>query len=409
MIITSKLIYIDISLIFVTMNKVMENKNIEEALNHICTHKLFMNSPALIELLKYLVIKTLDKEDLNEIKIGSELYGIDYSINKSNSTVRSYMHKLRGKLHLYYDEVETNEAIIFHIEKGSYHVSFISPSKHKKLKKSQSETITIPVKHIKLFVGVLLISVIAIVSTKFFISKPSPIWENYFKNQAENMVIVSDQFMVFGKVWDDKMYGVTYPKINSHNEFINYTQENPDILIKPADYTMMSKMAPITIKMLSHWFYTNNSDFKLQFESKLKYEDNQSHNIIFVGQYKTMNVSKSLFLKDSKVFSTFGDGFKYAKNGIEKKYNTSFNTNNTVEYAMVSYHSLNKDKSTLYFISNNDIGVIATLKNFTNKKWLKAFYQQLPSNSNHFNALFKVKGIHRNDVSCELIEIEVLD
>lgn len=60
-------------------------------------------------------------------------------------------------------------------------------------------------------------------------------------------------------------------------------------------------------------------------------------------------------------------------------------------------------------MSNYDIGVMATLRNLTNKVWLKEFYKKLPSKKNNFNALFKVSGIHRTDVSCELLELEVIE
>lgn len=386
-----------------------EKTTIERELNHICNHKLFLNSPALIQLLKYLVVKTINSEELNEITIGSDIYGIDYSKNPGNSTVRSYMHKLRNKLEVYYNESKIKTTYILHIKKGNYKVSLIPTSTYQKTKLDKKVTVNIPIKFIKLLIGAVFLVAISIISSNIYISKANPIWEKYFERGASNMIVVSDQFMVFGRVWDGKMYGVTYNSINNHNDFIEYSQANPDILIKPADYTMMSKMAPLTIKSLSSWFIANNSDFNLQFESELKFEDINNHNILFVGQFKTMNISKPLFLKDSKVFSLYGDGFKYLDGGVEQIYNTNFSVNHTIEYAMVSFTSLSEGKSTLYFVSNNDIGVIATLRNFTNKKWLKGFYNQLPSKYCQFNALFEVEGIYRNDVSCKLVKLEVIE
>ena len=75
---------------------------------------------------------------------------------------------------------------------------------------------------------------------------------------------------------------------------------------------------------------------------------------------------------------------------------------------MVSYNPLSNGKNALYFVSNNDIGVMATVRNFTDEKWLKEFAKQFPDESKHFNALFEVSGLQRTDVSCKLVELEVL-
>ncbi|WP_121068854.1 helix-turn-helix domain-containing protein [Maribacter vaceletii] len=386
-----------------------EKKSINKALNQICSHRIFLNSPTHILLLKYLVKKTINEEEINEVTIGSNLYGIDYSENKRNSTVRSYMYKLRKKLTEYYKETEGNEDIIFEIIKGQYNLSFLSVDEYYKSKPNYSKSVKIPTKYIKLAFVFLIITIASLLVIQKYLKKPSFIWEDYFRKGAKNLLVLSDQFIVYEKLTDGKTYGVSYPEINNYNDFIKYTKAHTDKELSTTDYTLMSKMAPYTTKALSYWFCSNDSDFQLELESKLKYKDIQNHNILFIGQYKTMNLSKSLFLKKSKIFATFNDGFKYTKDGIEKIYNTEFSANEKVEYAMVSYTSLNPNKSALYFVSNNDIGVMATVRKFTNKKWLATFKSELQGKSQHFNALFRVSGLQRTDISCELIKLEIVN
>ncbi|WP_298531848.1 helix-turn-helix domain-containing protein [uncultured Algibacter sp.] len=388
-------------------NKI-ERGVIMEVLNRICTHNLFSNSPTHTELLTYLVEKTLNEEELNEVTIGSDLYRIDYSENKRNSTVRSYMYKLRKKLTEYYNEAGKNEPVVFEIIKGQYTISFIPIAKYAKSSNKAKASVIIPINYIKGIGTVLLLTLTTFFVVKVTHKKPSFIWKNYFEKNAPNLVVISDQYMVYEKLPNGKIYGISYPEINNHNDLFEYTQKHPDKKLKTTDYTLMSKMAPYTVKTLSHWFESYKNDFQLELESRLKYEDVQNHNILFVGQYKTMNLSKSLFLKDSKVFTTFNDGFKYKGNGTEKVYNTKFGDNQKVEYAMVSYTSLSTGKSALYFVSNNDIGVMATVKKFTDQNWLVEFRKQLHGESKHFNALFEVNGLQRNDVSCKLVELEHL-
>ncbi|GAF02501.1 helix-turn-helix domain-containing protein [Saccharicrinis fermentans] len=381
---------------------------IEEALKRICGHKLFVHSPTYIDLLKYLVVKTLNNEELNEVTIGSDLYGIDYSLNKSNSTVRSYIHKLRKKLADYYNEVGANETVVFQIAKGQYNLSFLSSHEYLKTKRSEISTVTIPIKYFKLSGGFVLLFIIAFCCIKTYVSKPCLVWKNFFDPNAQNLLVISDQFVVSQRFEDGRYYGVSYPEVNSNDDFIEYTQAHPQKKIKTTDYTLMTKMAPYTVKSLSLWFQSYKSDFNLGLESQMKYEDVTKYNIVFVGQYKTMNLSRTLFLKNSKVFTTFDDGFMYKNGRIEKIYNTQYGGNHKVEYAMVSYTSFASGKSALYFVSNNDIGVLSTVRNFTDKAWLTKFQKQIGSEAKYFNALFEVSGLQRTDVSCKLVELEVL-
>lgn len=385
-----------------------ETKVIEAALNRICAHKLFVNSDIHSNLLKYLVEKALKEEELNEVTIGSDLYGIDYSENKNNSTVRSYIYKLRKKLTAYYSDAAAHETIIFEIIKGQYNLSFIAVNAYYKQQTSANKSVTIPAKYLKLLGGFMLIAVLTVIIARTISAKPSFVWENYFEKNAQNLLVISDQFIIYEKLSDGKFYGITYPEINNHNDLIEYSQKNPDKIVKPTDYTLMSKMGPYTVKSLTQWFMSNASDFQLALESKFKYEDMQNHNILFVGQFKTMNLSKSLFLKDSKVFTTFKDGFKYQKDGTKKEYVTQYGNHQNVEYAMVSYTAIRPEKSILYFVSNNDIGVLATVRKFTDPDLLEEFKKELPEGATHFNALFEVKGLQRNDISCKLVALEVL-
>ena len=385
-----------------------EEKFIKEALDRICSHKLFVNSPTSSSLLKYLVEKAIAEEEINEITIGSELYGIDYSENKSNSTVRSYMYKLRNKLSDYYKDAGANESLLFEISKGQCNLSFLSPTEYHKSRGEKGDTVNIPIKYFKVVSGVLLLTILSFFLVKTIADKPNFIWESYFESNSENLLVVSDQFVVGESFSDGKERAVLYHEINNDNDFIKYSQQHPEKSLQLTDYTLMSKMAPYTVNALSKWFAVNNSSFDLKLESGLSYDDARNHNLLFVGQYKTMNLSKSLFLKDSKVFTTFDDGFKYKDGSAEKIYNTRFGDNQKVEYAMVSYAPLSNGKNALYFVSNNDIGVMATVRNFTDEKWLNEFFKQLPDESKHFNALFEVSGLQRTDVSCKLVELEVL-
>lgn len=160
---------------------------------------------------------------------------------------------------------------------------------------------------------------------------------------------------------------------------------------------------------LSRWFYENNQGFSSLPESEFRYEDSQRGNIIYVGQYKTMGVSKELFLRNSKVFKANYKYFEYTEEGLTKQYKAKFKAGLRSEYAMVSYMPLPNGKKALYFVSNHDIGTMASLNNFIDLEYLEQFYKKMPSSKAYFNALFKVEGVDRSNISCELVALEIVE
>ncbi len=386
-----------------------EKKEIEESLERICSHRLFATSSTNIKLLRYLVEKAFLGEDIKEFSIGTDLWGKNYGAGNNDGIVRSYVYKLRKKLNEYYNEPDTNEPIIFEIKKGQYNLNFVVNNASRKLDKNKKKSISIPTIYLKIsglvIVGIFIFGFIL----NHVLNRHARCWESFFEKNARNLVIVSDQFILLEKNQWNELHATMYYEINSFDEYLDYIRKQPERDIRTTDFTLMSQMAPWSVKRLTHWFVTQNSDFNLQLESKLKYDEIRNNNIIFIGQFKTMSNSKSLFLKNSKVFKTYLDGFKYNDGKSEKIYNTRYDRKGKIEYAMVSFTSLSPNTSAFYFVSNNDIGVIATVRNFTDHQWLKAFYKNLPKNTQYFNALYEVQGIQRTDLNCKLVELEILE
>lgn len=388
------------------MNKVTDPNTVHEALHKICKHALFANSSVYSPLLTYLVKKALDKEDVKEFTIGADLFTKNYNYDKNDGTVRSHMYNLRKKLAEYYQKEGADDPLIFRISKGQYNLEFVTNEALLKPQIEHHPTVTISIQKLKLAAICIVVFALGLLLAWRYTQQAPQLWEAFFDSESQNIVIISDQYVVHQKLADGELHSVIYPEINNNEQFIAYTAKNQDRSLLNTDYTLMSKMAPYCIKNITEWFEKYQSKFELKLESNLKYEDIRNTNLIFIGQSKTMTTSKSVFLKDSNVFTLYRDGFKYAKNGVEKVYDTKYNQSNRVEYAMVSCTSLSPGKTALYFVSNNDIGVMATLHNFTNKVWLDQFQSQLTNKTKHFNALFEVSGLQRTDVSCKMVALE---
>ncbi|WP_111707834.1 helix-turn-helix domain-containing protein [Lutibacter citreus] len=388
----------------------MENKidsdTVRTLLQKICSYDVFKKSPRYTHFLTYLVEQALVGNNLKEQTIGIELFERNYNEDKNDGIVRVYMYNLRKKLKSYYSKIGKNDAIIFTLEKGSYDLKFIANENINESKIELNKFTNTKKKTLLIITGLLLISIIA--SYYLFFNKTLYCWDAFMKTNTENTCILADQ-VVLNK--DNGTSGnlKIIKEINSSSDFLEYGKKHAIDSLQLADYTFFTKSIPYSLIDLTKWFYSHNQDFNPLPESEFRYEETKRGNIIYIGQYKTMSVSKEIFLKNSKSFKANYNSFNFYKNGETKQYSASFKVGIRDEYAMVSYMPLDNDHKALYFVSNNDIGTMATIHNFTKLEFLKEFYKNLPSTDSYFNALFKVEGIGRTETSCTLVELEIIE
>lgn len=381
---------------------------IDEALNRICSDKLFKRSHSNELLLRFLVDQAYLKADVKEQVIGLELFKKDYNSEQNDSKIRVAVYYLRNKLKSYYAENGKDEEIRFEIEKGQYNLSFISKTEFNRKLSTSKKTIQLPVKYIYLS-ALIFIGVISIVSILHIINSEKYCWSVFFNNNKPNICIVSDHFIVRNPINELGNNYTLNGSIKSEADLISFNKENPDEKLTLSYFTLFSKMAPFAIQNLTEWFSQNNSFFTIRLESELRYDDFKENNLLFIGQAKNMVLSKSIFLKNSRKFKFENNNFSSISEGKQVTYEPKKENAIFKEYAMVSFVSTDDNREALFFVSEHDIGVMATVKNFTDSGWLKQFYTQLPKGKKHFNAFFEVKGVERSDVICELIELEILD
>lgn len=388
------------------MNPNLDTSLIKKHLLKICSDRMFEKSPRNVRLLNFLVEQAIKENDVSEYIVGTELFQDSYTPENNDSKVRVYMYNLRKKLKEYYTTSGKNDDLIFIVEKGQYNLQFQEKNTQNdtKLKATRSTF------NKKILWGSSIFTLLLIV---FFISKnifkeDLYCWNDFFKSSS-NICVMADQTMIYKTIGAER-FATMNLYINNPSDFINHLEKYPKDSIKLADYTLFSKMAPFSVKNLTEWFIRHNSDFSLRLESLYEMDEIRTNNLIYIGQYKTMETSKSIFLKDSKRFknNTNIDRFTVTTGGKEVIYKPKVTNGVMSEYALVSYMELENGKKGLFFVSNNDIGVMATINNFMNKKWLANFYKNLPANKKYFNALFEVKGVNRTEINCKLVEFEAL-
>lgn len=378
-------------------------QEVEEAFERIKSSKLFKRSALQESILRYLIDQAIAGNDVREQNIGVDLLKENYDTDQKNSKVRVYVYNLRKKLDEYYKGAGQNESIIFHIEKGQYNLSFKQNSTKDKTRIPTHLNFRLPIKSTLIFLGILVITVMVIFMFKK--EKEAFVWKPFLL-ENNSLCVVADQYITSNK---GKGHFSIYKEINTNADLSKFNEENPEVNLRQSWFTVTTKMAPFGVHYLDQWFHKFNSSFEIQLESDTQFSDYTKSNVIYIGQSKTMVTSKSIFLKYSKMFEMIPDGFIYKKDGEIKKYQSKIKKVDYKEYAMVSYQKLENGNGTFFFVSNHDIGVLATLKMFTSEERMKAFFKDFPSSSSEFNALFEVNGLKRNEMNCELIELEILN
>jgi hypothetical protein len=388
------------------MNKELDIPLIENYLSKICKDRMFEKSPRNVRLLSFLVKQAIAGKDVSEYIIGLELFEERYDPESNDSKVRVYMFNLRKKIKEYYNNSGKDDTLIFILKKGQYNLEF------QQNQPQNDDSKTTHNRYYKKLITFLALSIILLGlfwGASHLFKENNYCWTDFFSS-SNNVCIIADQTMILKTINSEK-FATMHLFINNKSDFIEHLEKHPDDSIKLADYSLFSKMAPFSVKELTEWFIKNKSDFSLRLESNFEMDEIRNNNVLYIGQYKTMSTSKSIFLKDSNVFLNEANiyNFTVLKNGIKTVYKTAIKQGVMSEYAMVSFIELEKGKKALFFVSNNDIGVMATVNNFMNKNWLANFYKNLPANKHYFNALFEVKGANRTEIDCKLVEFEILD
>ncbi len=374
----------------------MNESEIRKYLKIITEDELFVNSPRYVELLTYLVEKSISGEHVKEVTIGTDFFFKNYDNHeKSSGGVRVYMFHIRKRLNEYYQGRGCNDRIKFEINKGSYNINFKRSGGFTKRRLLAAGGVSI------------VVIVAAILAMCMGGKRDLYCWESLF-NGNPITVVLADHVTVNCRM-DDVQVSIQHPQISNSAEYLSYIRDHHCDTLGLNKYPFYSKAIPYAIRDLTKWFSLNEREFDIISESEFKFKDTKSSNIVYIGQSKIMNTSREIFLKNSKVFS-FDGNFFYAKRGDDvTKYAPKFLGESVIaEYAIVSYLPLLNDNAALYFVSNNDIGTMATVKRFTDEESLRGVFEQLPADGEYFNALFRVDGVDRNEVSCELVDLEVI-
>lgn len=322
----------------------------------------FFTSNKDVELLRYLIRSTQEGKDLKETIIAIDFFGKDSSFDPgSDSIVRSNIYNLRKKLESYYLESGQKDSVKFVIPKGQYQVTTevleniakAPVNKNSFSKKYGLRTLLLFTTTAMLVFGFLYFNNNA-KSDNQINTERSPIWSYFAHSENSLMIVLGDYFMMQKTEFPDSSCSfVRNPDINSQTEFFNFLEENPEQRnkLKKLGQNYFGEEIPKCFLQILNVFQNTDKQIKVKYASELSITDIRENDLIFIGDYGTLNVLKPFFEKTGFRYSITPQSVYILGKG-----------NDTIEY----YYLDNPNQS----VFQNDYATIASVISYPGKRIL---------------------------------------
>ncbi|MBN2262454.1 MAG: winged helix-turn-helix domain-containing protein [Prolixibacteraceae bacterium] len=369
-------------------------------MDRILKSKTFSKSTTANILLKYLVEMSIQQKDITAADVGHELFGVRYTQEKSDATVRVNVYHLRKKLEKYFEDEGKHDPLIIQIERGQYTVTF---KKKELVDKKRKQNIIGVVAFLLVLVGIL-----------FFVSgnkMNNKVWDDMFANDFQTTLYLTPIYGYFGPSETGRYVYHRNSKINS-DEDLYYTLDSLNIskeLFVPDRPYYVTFEDAATLEHFTRLFTQNKNDFVVRRATDFKMSNIKSQNGIYLSpmRYRTLM---------SDLFNDFSKNIDIDKTRREVVYLHCAKTpsrpdttillksdTRTYEYAIAAKFCGANNTSHLMFFADHGIGLSGMAEYFTNNDSIEAFSKKYLQETNEFVALFYVSGKDRTNLNLELI------
>jgi DNA-binding winged helix-turn-helix (wHTH) protein len=342
----------------------------------------FFTSKKDVELLRYLINSTHEGTNLKETIIAIEFFGKDSSFDPgSDSIVRSNIYNLRKKLESYYLDEGVIDKVRFIIPKGGYQVKIDvletgAQKPETALHHKNSNTLKI----------LLVLSTLVMITfiVLYFINNPgvkqpygneiSPVWDYYAQSENPLIIVLGDYFMMQKTELNDSSYSfVRNPEINNQTDYLNFLEKNTDQrqFLKKLGQSYFGEEIPKCFLQILQVLQNVNKQVKVLYSSELSLADIRENDLIFIGDYSTLNILSPFFEKT---------GYRYSSTP-----HSIFLLDN--QYDTIEYYYLDNPNQSIF---QNDYAIIASITSYSGKRilFLTSF---LPFGKSE--ALFKLQDV----------------
>jgi len=389
----------------------------EKILNSILDSNDFKDSKRYQDLLKYLIDKSEKNESIKEIDIAFDVFGKDSSFDpNTNPLVRSYVSNLRKKLEHYYLTTEDKFEYRIEIPKGQYLVNYISVEKSNgQNKKTKRMGIIYLVIIFSLFIYIVFQQFQISSSSVQFKTSPlilNPVLREFIlPNSGPITIVLGDYFFLADKNNNFDRLFLRNTKINSEKDFYQYEKKYPGFYgnFEISKFTYLRTSASFGLLEILRVLGNSNKNLTLQLASHLKWEDLGTHNVIFLGTFKTLYQLDTLINKTNIRFKIEPSQLNIinSKSDTTKSFKIRYVSGNYQNDYSLLLKIPGPNKNTILFcVGFSEIGVMAAvhmavspnfsyyLQKYTNK--------ELPKPPLYFEMISRCEGIEMIDMKSEI-------
>ncbi|MCX6136407.1 MAG: helix-turn-helix domain-containing protein [Ignavibacteriales bacterium] len=262
----------------------------------------FQDSKKHQELLKFLAERPESADPLKETEIALAVFGKDSKFDPStDSLIRSYISNLRKKLDHYYLTTKDTYSHKLEIPKGHYVIKFSSAVPKEAARRFSK---SLPV--IRIGSWIVLLVLVVVLSFREYsrrtIDVPdatrtaaNPLWNEFLQtNGRPTLIVVGDFFFLHERDKNDGYYRTV--KINSIDDYLEYISKNPEFGKRYAksNFTFLRPSAPWGLMQILPILQNAPGGISLKLASQFTSDDFKSHNIVFIGSFKTLYLLKTL-------------------------------------------------------------------------------------------------------------------
>ena len=398
------------------MKGTINSTTIKKELELIFQYPQFVNSEKEKKLLDYLVKKTLSKEYIKEAHIAIDVFNKDGDFDPTlDSTVRVYIGKLRNNLEKFYlSEDSKNSRIKISIPKGHYNVSFEILRKSAKLSRLKIISALLVVISLVLLIA-LAMHLIDEKNNLFSDSKiasKSTVWKEYSNSELPTLIVVGD-FFFMSKIIEGKRYIVRDALINSNEEFL---QSGVDTMgfsdfrhtYSPSEMSeYVTNFIPILIN--------SKRVFKIKPASLLTWEDINSNNIIFVGEFKTLYILNRLLPRFNIEYDLSEKSYFLLNESKEPIKEFNFNRDSdgfSDDYIIVAKRYGGNDNTITLILTLGRGGIKDVTEKLSNSQFLTDFtntYQKEKVVPFFFDTVFKIEKLEGATLNSEIVYFNQID
>lgn len=374
-------------------------------------------SPVYINLLDYLLKCAREGRQPKEFEIAVDVLKRDGSFDVArDSVVRVYIHQLRKRLDTYFNTIEPQAPVRFHIPKGQYIVVTASNN-------NVSAHVTTQRRPYVMYTAIFILLTANIwqwlmtnhntSDTDFSRTLAHPLWAAIRDDDIPVLIVMGDYY-IFGELDENGRVNrmVRDFMINSRQDLVNLFMQDTTLqnYFRDLDMTYMPEGSASALLQVAPLVKAMGKRVNVTMMSRLSASDLRNNHVIYIGYISAMDKLNNLYFPASGLIP--GRSFDEI---VNKKNGTYYTSNAGLpeqgqpfrDLALIAGWPASNGNQFVLLSGTRDAGLMHAAQIATNSGHLSALDDSYALNS--FEALYEVYGVDRMNFDANLLYQNVID